>query len=635
MAELKNTELTPKQIVEKLDTYIIGQEKAKKAVAIALRNRFRRLKLAEDIRDEVAPKNILMIGPTGVGKTEIARRLAKLCGAPFLKVEATKYTEVGYVGRDVESMIRDLMAVGFNDVKAEMEDELREKSVSIVEEKLLDLLLPGSNEKKSKKSSTEIKPMGFLSQANENKITIDLNKVAQEMGNLDMANQQAVNQQKADEEKAELEEIVEFLKNPKKFNELGARIPKGVLLVGPPGTGKTLLGRAVAGEAGVPFLSISGSDFVEMFVGVGASRVRDLFEEAKKNSPSIIFIDEIDAVGRQRGAGLGGGNDEREQTLNQLLVEMDGFGTNEGVIVMAATNRPDVLDRALLRPGRFDRQITVNYPDVKGREEILKVHSRGKPLAPDVNLNTIAKSTAGFTGADLENLLNEAALLAARHNLKAITEEQIEEATIKVVMGTEKKSHVMSDKDKMITSYHEAGHAVVSYFLPTQDPVHQISIIPRGMAAGYTMYIPTEEKGHLSRNQILEQICSLLGGRAAEQLTQNDICSGASNDIERATELARKMITRFGMSEKLGLVTYGNNQDEVFLGRDFSSTPNYSDETAGKIDGEIADIVGAQYKKALDILNENIAKVHLVAKELFNKEKISGDDFRAIMEEND
>lgn len=439
----------------------------------------------------------------------------------------------------------------------------------------------------------------------------------------------------ADEEKAELEEIVEFLKNPKKFNELGARIPKGVLLVGPPGTGKTLLGRAVAGEAGVPFLSISGSDFVEMFVGVGASRVRDLFEEAKKNSPSIIFIDEIDAVGRQRGAGLGGGNDEREQTLNQLLVEMDGFGTNEGVIVMAATNRPDVLDRALLRPGRFDRQITVNYPDVKGREEILKVHSRGKPLAPDVNLNTIAKSTAGFTGADLENLLNEAALLAARHNLKAITEEQIEEATIKVVMGTEKKSHVMSDKDKMITSYHEAGHAVVSYFLPTQDPVHQISIIPRGMAAGYTMYIPTEEKGHLSRNQILEQICSLLGGRAAEQLTQNDICSGASNDIERATELARKMITRFGMSEKLGLVTYGNNQDEVFLGRDFSSTPNYSDETAGKIDGEIADIVGAQYKKALDILNENIAKVHLVAKELFNKEKISGDDFRAIMEAND
>ncbi len=436
----------------------------------------------------------------------------------------------------------------------------------------------------------------------------------------------------ADEEKEELAEIVDFLKNPKRFNELGARIPKGVLLMGPPGTGKTLLARAVAGEAGVPFLSISGSDFVEMFVGVGASRVRDLFEEAKKNSPSIVFIDEIDAVGRQRGAGLGGGNDEREQTLNQLLVEMDGFGTNEGVIVMAATNRPDILDRALLRPGRFDRQITVNYPDVKGREEILKVHSRGKPLGPDVNLKTIAKSTAGFTGADLENLLNEAALLAARKGLKAITEELIEEATIKVVMGTEKKSHVITDKDKMITSYHEAGHAVVSYFLPTQDPVHQISIIPRGMAAGYTMYLPTEEKGHVSRGQMLEQICSLLAGRAAEQLTQNDICSGASNDIERATEIARKMITRFGMSEKLGLVTYGTNSDEVFLGRDFSSTPNYSDVTAGKIDQEIYDVVTAQYKKAIEILTGNMEKLNEVARVLFNEEKISGDDFRAIME---
>ena len=437
----------------------------------------------------------------------------------------------------------------------------------------------------------------------------------------------------ADEEKEELAEIVDFLKNPKKFNELGARIPKGVLLMGPPGTGKTLLARAVAGEAGVPFLTISGSDFVEMFVGVGASRVRDLFEEAKKSSPSIVFIDEIDAVGRQRGAGLGGGNDEREQTLNQLLVEMDGFGTNEGVIVMAATNRPDILDRALLRPGRFDRQITVNYPDVKGREDILKVHSRGKPLGPDVNLKTIAKSTAGFTGADLENLLNEAALLAARKGLKAITEEQIEEATIKVVMGTEKKSHVISDKDKMITSYHEAGHAVVSYFLPTQDPVHQISIIPRGMAAGYTMYLPTEEKGHTSRGQMLEQICSLLAGRAAEELTQNDICSGASNDIERATEIARKMVTRFGMSVKLGLVTYGTNSDEVFLGRDFSSTPNYSDVTAGKIDEEIHDIVTTQYKKAIDILGENMDKLNEVAKILFNEEKISGDDFRAIMED--
>ncbi len=436
----------------------------------------------------------------------------------------------------------------------------------------------------------------------------------------------------ADEEKEELAEIVEFLKNPKKFNELGARIPKGVLLVGPPGTGKTLLARAVAGEAGVPFLSISGSDFVEMFVGVGASRVRDLFEEAKKSSPSIVFIDEIDAVGRQRGAGLGGGNDEREQTLNQLLVEMDGFGTNEGVIVIAATNRPDILDRALLRPGRFDRQITVNYPDVKGREDILKVHARGKPLGPDVNLKTIAKSTAGFTGADLENLLNEAALLAARHGLKAITESQIEEATIKVVMGTEKKSHVISDKDKMITSYHEAGHAVVSYFLPTQDPVHQISIIPRGMAAGYTMYLPTEEKGHVSRNQMLEQICSLLAGRAAEQLTQNDICSGASNDIERATEIARKMITRYGMSEKLGLVAYGDNDGEVFLGRDFSSTPNYSDATAGKIDEEISSTIGAQYRKAIDILNGNMEKLHEVAKVLFEEEKITGDAFRAIME---
>ncbi len=435
----------------------------------------------------------------------------------------------------------------------------------------------------------------------------------------------------ADEEKEELAEIVDFLKNPKKFNELGARIPKGVLLMGPPGTGNTLLARAVAGEAGVPFLSISGSDFVEMFVGVGASRVRDLFEEAKKSAPSIVFIDEIDAVGRQRGAGLGGGNDEREQTLNQLLVEMDGFGTNEGVIVMAATNRPDILDRALLRPGRFDRQITVNYPDVKGREEILKVHSRGKPLGPDVNLKTIAKSTSGFTGADLENLLNEAALLAARKGLKAITEEQIEEATIKVVMGTEKKSHVITDKDKMITSYHEAGHAIVSYFLPTQDPVHQISIIPRGMAAGYTMYLPTEEKGHVSRGQMLEQICSLLAGRAAEQLTQNDICSGASNDIERATEIARKMITRFGMSEKLGLVTYGTNSDEVFLGRDFSSTPNYSDVTAGKIDQEIYEVITAQYKKAIEILTENMPKLNEVARVLFNEEKISGDDFREIM----
>ena len=437
----------------------------------------------------------------------------------------------------------------------------------------------------------------------------------------------------ADEEKEEMAEIVDFLKDPKKFNDLGARIPKGVLLVGPPGTGKTLLARAVAGEAGVPFFSISGSDFVEMFVGVGASRVRDLFSEAKKEAPAIIFIDEIDAVGRQRGAGLGGGHDEREQTLNQLLVEMDGFGVNEGVIVMAATNRPDILDRALLRPGRFDRQITVNYPDVKGREEILKVHSRGKPLGPDVNLATIAKSTSGFTGADLENLLNEAALLAVRHGKKAITQEEIEEATIKVVMGAEKKSHVVKEKDKLITSYHEAGHAVVSYFLPTQDPVHQISIIKRGMAAGYTMYLPTEEKGHVSKNQMTEQICSLLGGRAAEQLTQDDVCTGASNDIDRATDLARKMVTKFGMSDRLGLVTYGNDNSEVFLGRDFSSTPNYSEKTAAVIDEEIENIVMAQYAKALELLKNAMPKLHEVAKVLFEREKISGEEFRNIMEQ--
>ena len=437
----------------------------------------------------------------------------------------------------------------------------------------------------------------------------------------------------ADEEKEEMSEIVQFLKDPKKFNELGARIPKGVLLVGPPGTGKTLLARAVAGEAGVPFFSISGSDFVEMFVGVGASRVRDLFDQAKKNAPAIIFIDEIDAVGRQRGAGLGGGHDEREQTLNQLLVEMDGFGANEGVIIIAATNRPDILDRALLRPGRFDRQIMVNYPDVKGREEILKVHARGKPLGPDVDLKTIAKSTSGFTGADLENLLNEAALLAARADRKAIIEQDIEEATVKVMMGTEKKSRVIKDKDKKITSYHEAGHAVVSYFLPTQDPVHQISIIPRGMAAGFTMYLPDEDNGHMTKTHIEEDICSLLGGRASEELTQSDICTGASNDIERATELAHNMVTKFGMSTKVGLVKLGTGNNEVFLGRDFSSTPNYSEDMAAVIDTEVRTIIMQQYERAKEILKAHMNKVNKVAQVLYEHEKISGDDFRKIMED--
>ncbi|MEG1887760.1 MAG: AAA family ATPase, partial [Oscillospiraceae bacterium] len=357
------------------------------------------------------------------------------------------------------------------------------------------------------------------------------------------------------------------------------------------------------------------------------------FEQAKKSAPSIIFIDEIDAVGRQRGAGLGGGHDEREQTLNQLLVEMDGFGANEGVIIIAATNRPDILDKALLRPGRFDRQVTVNYPDAKGREEILKVHARGKPLAPDVSLNTIAKSTSGFTGADLENLLNEAALLAARQKLKAITQPNIEEATIKVVMGTEKKSHVIKDKDKLLTSYHEAGHAVVSYHLPTQDPVHQISIIPRGMAAGYTMYLPNEDKGHVSKGTLLEDICSLLGGRAAEELTQDDICTGASNDIERATELAHKMVTKYGMSERIGLVSLGTGNNEVFLGRDFSSTPNYSDEIAATIDEEVKEIITNQYGRAKELLKQDLDRVHKVAKILFEKEKIDGEEFRAIMAE--
>ena len=435
----------------------------------------------------------------------------------------------------------------------------------------------------------------------------------------------------ADEEKEELAEVVGFLKAPEKYNKLGARIPKGVLLVGPPGTGKTLLAKAVAGEAGVPFFSISGSDFVEMFVGVGASRVRDLFDQAKKNSPCIIFIDEIDAVGRQRGAGLGGGNDEREQTLNQLLVEMDGFGANEGVILIAATNRPDVLDPALLRPGRFDRQVVVSYPDVSGREAILKVHARKKPLAPDVKLKTIAKTTAGFTGADLENLLNEAALLAARKDKKAITMEEVNEATIKVVAGTEKKTKVRSEKENRLTAYHEAGHAILHHFLESQDPVHEISIIPRGMAGGYTMSLPVEDKSYNSKNEMLEQIIVLLGGRVAEAIILDDISTGASNDIERATSTARSMVTKYGMTKELGCVCYGTENGEVFLGRDMGRSQNYSEETAAKIDALILNIINDAYEKAENILRDNIDKLHDIANFLIKHEKMSGEDFEAVM----
>ena len=438
----------------------------------------------------------------------------------------------------------------------------------------------------------------------------------------------------ADEEKEELREIVEFLKNPNKYNSLGARIPKGVLLVGPPGTGKTLLARAVAGEAGVPFFSISGSDFVEMFVGVGASRVRDLFDKAKKNPPCIIFIDEIDAVGRQRGAGLGGGHDEREQTLNQLLVEMDGFGANEGVIMIAATNRPDILDPALMRPGRFDRQVMVGYPDIKGREEILRVHAKGKPLAPDVVLSTIAKSTAGFTGADLENLLNEAALLAARKNHRAITMEEIEEATIKVVVGTEKKSRVMSEKEKKLTAYHEAGHAIATYYCKTQDPVHQISIIPRGMAGGYTMHLPTEDRSYKSRDEMREELVVLLGGRVAEALVLDDISTGASNDIERATKIARAMVTKYGMSEKLGPITYGSDDSNPFLGKEMGHISNYSEQTASEIDEEIQSIISTAYQKTEKILTDHIDELHRLAGVLYEKEKIDGVEFQQVMDGN-
>ncbi len=435
----------------------------------------------------------------------------------------------------------------------------------------------------------------------------------------------------ADEEKSELEEIVEFLKNPKKFTELGAKIPRGVLLVGPPGTGKTLLAKAVAGEANVPFFSISGSDFVEMFVGVGASRVRDLFEQAKKNNPSIVFIDEIDAVGRHRGAGLGGGHDEREQTLNQLLVEMDGFGDNAGVIIIAATNRPDILDPALLRPGRFDRQIVVGAPDAKGREEILKVHSKGKPLGDDVDLAVVAKSTSGFTGADLANLMNEAALLAARNNEKIIRNRHLQDAMMRVAVGTEKKSRKISEHERKLTAFHEAGHAVVSRFLPTQDPVHEVSIIPRGMAGGYTMHIPKEDIWYSSKNRMLEDIVSLLGGRVAEKLTLNDISTGASNDIERATDIARSMVTQYGMSDVIGPIKYGSSQ-EVFLGKDFGHSRDYSENVAAQIDEEIKRIINECFGKCEKILSENIEILSSVANYLMEHEKITGEEFDAIFE---
>ncbi len=435
----------------------------------------------------------------------------------------------------------------------------------------------------------------------------------------------------ADEEKQELVEIVDYLKNPHKYREIGARVPKGVLLVGPPGTGKTLLAKAVAGEADAPFFSISGSDFVEMYVGVGASRVRDLFDQAKKHTPSIIFIDEIDAVGRQRGAGLGGGHDEREQTLNQLLVEMDGFTENENIIVMAATNRRDILDPALLRPGRFDRQVVVSYPDIKGREEILKVHTRNKNIGPDVDLKTIAATTAGFTGADLENLVNEAALLAARQNKKAVTKSDIEEATIKVVAGPEKKSHVVSPEEKKLTAYHEAGHAITTYFCPSQDKVHQVSIVPRGSAGGFTMHLPEKDRSFVSKTYMEEEIIVLLGGRAAEKLILDDISTGASNDIERATGVARDMVMRYGFSEKLGPILYGNESHEVFLGRDYSQGRNYSENVASEIDAEIRELIETGYEKAKDILTNHGDMLEKCAQYLLKHEKIEGADFYKLM----
>ncbi len=436
-----------------------------------------------------------------------------------------------------------------------------------------------------------------------------------------------------DEAKEELEEIVEFLKQPKKFIEIGARIPKGVLLVGPPGTGKTLIAKAVAGEAGVPFFSISGSDFVEMFVGVGAARVRDLFEQAKKNAPCIVFIDEIDAVGRQRGAGLGGGHDEREQTLNQLLVEMDGFGVNEGIIMLAATNRPDILDPALLRPGRFDRQVVVDIPDVKGREEILKVHARNKPLAEDVDLSVLARRTPGFTGADLENLLNEAALLAARRNKKKIEMTELEEAVTRVIAGPEKKSRVMTERERKLVAYHEAGHAVVAQLLPNVDPVHEVSIVPRGRAGGYTMILPKEDRFFRGKNELLDQVTHLLGGRASEELVLQEISTGAQNDLERATTLARKMVMEFGMSENIGPMTLGHRQEEVFLGRDLARGRNYSEEVAASIDKEVRNIIDKCYDRAKNILSENINKLHNVAQALLEREKLNKIEFQEVFAE--
>jgi len=433
-----------------------------------------------------------------------------------------------------------------------------------------------------------------------------------------------------EEEKEELKEIVDFLKNPRKFIELGARIPKGVLLVGPPGTGKTYLSKAVAGEAGVPFFSISGSDFVEMFVGVGASRVRDLFEQAKKNAPCIVFIDEIDAVGRRRGAGLGGGHDEREQTLNQLLVEMDGFGTNEGIIVMAATNRPDILDPAILRPGRFDRRITVGLPDIKAREEILKIHTRNKPLDDDVDLKVVAKRTPGFTPADLENLTNEAALLTARRNLKKIPMHIIDEASIKVIAGPEKRSRVISEEEKRLTAYHEAGHAITSRLLPNTDPIHMVTIIPRGGAGGFTAYLPEQDRYYMTKKKMEDHLVSLLGGRAAEALVLDDISTGAQNDIERATKLARQMVTHYGMSEKLGPMTYGTDEEEVFVGRDFGRTRNYSEEVAAEIDREMRSIIDKAYNKAEQLLRDNINKLHRVAEALLEKETLDAKEFEEI-----